>query len=209
MRSSEKDHVEILVACVAVIIQHHWVGDSRVDSSKKLLQPFREPFTDDTSIWLSVDQLPSRASFLIQFDPWKYKQRNKLIASDFLPFLLRSVFLPGLPLSLLTPSPHSGGRRTPPFYPYWKFLMMESDACQSVRSVYQKIIPLVVHRSRQLSAHLRIKWGVLPRSRNNTSQRRHKITDVYTERPTSITQRPHFLPQETANYSCPVLSDFP
>jgi len=55
MRSSERDHVEILVACVAVIIQHHWVGDSRADSSKKLLQPFQEPFTDDPSIWLSVD----------------------------------------------------------------------------------------------------------------------------------------------------------
>jgi hypothetical protein len=84
-RSSEKDHVEILVACVAVITQHHWVGDSRADSSKELLRPFQEPFTGDPSIWLSVDQLSSRASFLIQFDPWKYKQRNKLIASDFFP----------------------------------------------------------------------------------------------------------------------------
>jgi len=85
MRSSKKDHVESLVVCVAVITQHHWIGDNRADSSKKLLQPFQEPFTGDPSVWLSVDQLLSRASFLIQFDPWKYKQGNKLIASDFLP----------------------------------------------------------------------------------------------------------------------------
>jgi hypothetical protein len=92
MLSSEKDHVEILVACVAVIIHHHWVGDGRVESSKKLLQPFQEPFNDDPSVCSSVDQLPSRASFLIQFDLWKYKQRNKLIASDILPLSLEVSF---------------------------------------------------------------------------------------------------------------------
>jgi hypothetical protein len=144
MRSREEDHVEILVTCVAVIIQHQWVGDSRA-SSKKLLQPFQEPFTGDPSIWFNVDQLPSRASFLILFDPWKYKQRNKLIASDVLslsPGVSFSTWF--IPFSVNTLATLRWKQNTP-VSSYLKFLMVESDACQSVCSVYQKTVPLVVH----------------------------------------------------------------
>jgi hypothetical protein len=40
---------------------------------------------------------------------------------------------------------------------------------------------------------LDLSWAVLSRSLNNTSQRRHKLTDVHTKRPTSTTQRPQTM----------------